>query len=311
VVVRIGIALASAIIAVGVDAFLVEPHALAGLAAAPDEPEAHAARARGAAGRRTNGRSGRLRARRVQDRARPIAGPDLVRGHYLQPFDRAQYARRRSELSGYLASIQFRAPLGVYAVEGDVDPHGWTQILSAFGAQTFEHTGSIDTGELSITGLARRDSFDRELEAPGSDRFHIVLGHGPDYALETIDADLRVAGHMHGGQVRLPWIGPLMTLSKVPKAWSAGQTELGNGRTLVVSRLRFMCPPEIVVIDLAPAIQTSRLRRGLTPQTISTAWPASELSWARVCGTRQVRLITTTLMSSEALAKSSALRLIV
>ena len=95
------------------------------------------------------------------------------------------------------------------------------------------------------------------------DGFHVVFGHGPDFALGAVDADLLVAGHTHGGQVRLPIIGPLLTYSTIPRAWAAGVTALSGGRTLVVSRgvgmerahaprLRFRCKPEIVIIDVLP-----------------------------------------------------------
>jgi predicted MPP superfamily phosphohydrolase len=100
---------------------------------------------------------------------------------------------------------------------------------------------------------------------PSSEKFHIVLGHAPDFALGSVPADLLVAGHTHGGQVQLPFIGPLVTLSHVPRAWAAGGlTRLDDDRFLVVSRgigmerdlaprLRFLCQPQLVVIDLKPA----------------------------------------------------------
>jgi len=82
--------------------------------------------------------------------------------------------------------------------------------------------------------------------------------------LGRVDADLMVAGHTHGGQVQLPLIGPLITLSAVPRAWASGVTELEPGRTLVVSRgvgmergnaprLRFLCRPEVVIVNVAAA----------------------------------------------------------
>jgi predicted MPP superfamily phosphohydrolase len=78
-----------------------------------------------------------------------------------------------------------------------------------------------------------------------------------------VEADLLIAGHTHGGQVRLPGIGPLITLSRVRRSWAAGLTDIGRGRQLLVSRgigmergraprLRFLCRPELVVLELAP-----------------------------------------------------------
>jgi hypothetical protein len=101
------------------------------------------------------------------------------------------------------------------------------------------------------------------VDVPESDRFHLVLGHSPNFALGRVEADLLVAGHTHGGQVRLPLVGPLITLSAVPRSWAAGLTELPGGGQLLVSRglgmeragaprLRFLCRPELVVIDLIP-----------------------------------------------------------
>jgi predicted MPP superfamily phosphohydrolase len=63
----------------------------------------------------------------------------------------------------------------------------------------------------------------------------------------------------------LPGIGPIITLSAVPRKWATGMTDLGNEKKLIVSRgigmeragaprVRFLCRPELVIIDVAPAI---------------------------------------------------------
>jgi predicted MPP superfamily phosphohydrolase len=60
-------------------------------------------------------------------------------------------------------------------------------------------------------------------------------------------------------------VGPLVTLSDVPRAWTSGLTRLTGGRALVVSRgigrerlgapqMRFLGRLEIVVIDVIPAV---------------------------------------------------------
>ena len=91
----------------------------------------------------------------------------------------------------------------------------------------------------------------------------MVLGHSPNFSLGDINADLLLAGHTHGGQVRLPGIGPILTLSAVPRDWASGLTEIQPGRNLLVSRgiglergnaprMRFLCRPELIVISLEP-----------------------------------------------------------
>jgi uncharacterized protein len=78
-----------------------------------------------------------------------------------------------------------------------------------------------------------------------------------------VQADLLIAGHTHGGQIRLPGVGPLVTNAKVPRRWAAGMSDLPGGRKLLVSRgigmergnaprLRLFCRPEMAVIDLLP-----------------------------------------------------------
>jgi predicted MPP superfamily phosphohydrolase len=191
--------------------------------------------------------------------------PDIVlfAGDYVQ-VGREALGRERRALRAAMLEAGLTAPLGVFAVRGNVDPSGWEEIFEGSPAVVFDETRHVDAGEVRVTGLRVDDSFDRSLRLPRADRFHIALGHSPDFALGDVQADLLVAGHTHGGQVRLPWVGPLLTFSAIPRSWAAGATSLPGGRWLVVSkgvglergrapRLRFLCPPEIVVIHVDPA----------------------------------------------------------
>jgi predicted MPP superfamily phosphohydrolase len=194
-------------------------------------------------------------------------GPDviLLAGDYLQaPTD--QYRRLSRQLNAFLREIGFGRQAEAFAVQGNIDRADWPKIFAGTKVTAVRATRRFEVAGLVLTCLSEPASGDNTLhvDSPGSDRFHVVLGHRPDYALGTIEADLLLAGHTHGGQVRLPLVGPLLTLSRVPRSWAAGRTDWPDGRTLVVSRgigmerlgaprLRFLCRPELVVIDLLPA----------------------------------------------------------
>jgi predicted MPP superfamily phosphohydrolase len=202
--------------------------------------------------------------RRVLDRVMQER-PDLVllAGDYVQRGGQEGEEVAR-QINAYLRKIRLDAPLGVFAVRGNVDGD-LGPLFAGLPVTVVESTESFEPGPLRLTCLAYEDSRNTSLEITrgGSSRFHLVLGHVPNFALGRIDADLLVAGHTHGGQVRLPLAGPLLTLSRVPRSWAAGLTDLPGGGKLLVSRgvgmerghaprLRFCCRPELAVIDLAP-----------------------------------------------------------
>ncbi len=76
--------------------------------------------------------------------------------------------------------------------------------------------------------------------------------------------DLFGAGHVHGGQVALPFYGAILTLSRFGKQFERGLYEIESGMKLYVSRgigmeggmaprVRFFSRPEIAVLELVPA----------------------------------------------------------
>ena len=195
--------------------------------------------------------------------------PDLIlmAGDYIQTHDATQRERLHQQLNRVFCDHPLTAPRGIFVVGGNNDEGNWTTVFAGLeNVRLFSGSDTVVQHDIQITGLSTRDSFNTQLqtEIDTKNRFHIMLGHAPDFALGDIHADLLVAGHTHGGQVQLPWIGPLMTLSAVPRSWAQGKTELANGATLIVSRglglerglaprVRFFCRPEIVIIDVVPA----------------------------------------------------------
>ena len=105
------------------------------------------------------------------------------------------------------------------------------------------------------------------IERGADDALAIGLMHAPDVVSEFALAgyDLALAGHTHGGQVRLPVAGAVVTNSSLPAALGGGLNRvgdtwlhvspgLGTGR---FSPIRFNCRPEVTLLRLRPASERS------------------------------------------------------
>jgi uncharacterized protein len=192
--------------------------------------------------------------------------PDMVlfSGDYIQAYKKERRFEEQ-KLNALLRDLKFAAPMGVFATEGDSEWAHWPRIFEGLPIKVFEKSGTQDNGETVVTGLTLADSNKPNYKPPTTEKFHIVVGHRPCFSLEHVEGDLLVAGHTHGGQVQVPLIGPLVTFSRVPRDWAAGRRaiDVSQNQKLVISRgigmerahaprLRFLCRPEIVVIDVQP-----------------------------------------------------------
>jgi predicted MPP superfamily phosphohydrolase len=104
---------------------------------------------------------------------------------------------------------------------------------------------------------------DRVLEALPGDGPAILLAHEADTAEEMAATGrfaLQLSGHTHGGQVRLPFDGPIY-LPEMGKKYVMGHYEV-DGMPMYVNRglgrvhlpVRFCCRPEIALLTLRPPL---------------------------------------------------------
>jgi uncharacterized protein len=183
------------------------------------------------------------------------------------------------DLRALIARIGFRAPLGVFATDGDAGLQcravfAGSDVRCLVDESAFVTLPGGDS--LKITGLGRGRGRERDrarlarlLGEGGPADHQIVISHAPDFVDAAVPGlDLVLAGHTHGGQVVLPLFGPPATASRLPRRYAGGLHDYG-GIPLHVSRgvgmergfavpVRFLCPPEICVLDL-------RLRRLSAP----------------------------------------------
>lgn len=101
------------------------------------------------------------------------------------------------------------------------------------------------------------------LPLPDTNKFNILLSHSPfDFEIfSKWGADLVLSGHVHGGLIRLPFIGGVLSPERAlfPK-YSGGEYTLNNSK-MILSRglgngtvnLRILNNPEICVIELKKA----------------------------------------------------------
>ena len=94
-----------------------------------------------------------------------------------------------------------------------------------------------------------------------TDSYNILLSHNPRYFLTYVQwgADLTLSGHVHGGMVRIPFVGAVISPDEgfFPK-YDAGLYTEESGKSIVVSRglgsgsrgFRLFNRPDLVVITL-------------------------------------------------------------
>lgn len=211
-----------------------------------------------------------LRERKALDLIREFCPDVIVLTGDLIPLGKGLKAAEK-----FLRELCKIAP--VFAVEGNsevvngVSQH-FAQVLRELGSYWLDNEAVQFRRDIWIAGTAdphwHRDDIAKTLASVPENAFCILLSHSPDIACyqEAKRADLILCGHTHGGQVRLPLVGPLYTRTRcIPKAWAWGKHKLTEKTTLITTSgvgttrlpIRFLCPPEVVGLTIKPTTSHS------------------------------------------------------
>jgi uncharacterized protein len=153
-----------------------------------------------------------------------------------------------------------RAPL--YGVPGNHDY--WAKVDFAVVAESFAATGGrwlmdeevlTRDGHLNIIGATCTKAPDVR---PREGLKNLLLIHYPFWVerLSGTKFDLILAGHSHGGQVRLPFLGAVLVPGGVGRydlglfRTPAGPVYVGSGIGWFYANVRFNCRPEIAVLEI-------------------------------------------------------------
>ncbi len=175
---------------------------------------------------------------------------------------------------------QLSAPFGVYATLGSPPVDLREEVIPIFDGlpiHLMRHDWvKVDIGNgriLTILGMdvthhlpTDRQRLDMLVNEAPDDAFRLFLYHSPEMMPEAVQhkLDLYLCGHTHGGQVRLPLIGPILTSSQLGRRYVMGLYEEGNTRLynsrgvglegLSAPRVRFLAPPEMTLVEISSSL---------------------------------------------------------
>jgi len=155
----------------------------------------------------------------------------------------------------------------------------WPELVAQLVDDGWEHLSNLPHGveldglPVELVGLHDAHIFRADLRVlprRTPERFGLALMHSPDTAPEAAACGYRLtlAGHTHGGQVRMPFVGALVTNSHLPRRIVSGLVRMGDTvvhispglGTSKYAPFRFMCRPEATLLELHSTPQRDAAR---------------------------------------------------
>lgn len=171
--------------------------------------------------------------------------------------------------------LQLNAPFGKFAIYGNHDHGGYgtdlyKNIMNKSDFIVLQNNAHeiklLDHSRIHIIGLddamLGKPDLAKAMDNLPPDTYKILLAHEPDLAERAIGQGihLQLSGHSHGGQVKIPFFGALVT-PPYSELYYEGFYELGDSQdpmTLYVNRglgttrlpFRFLSKPELTLFTL-------------------------------------------------------------
>ncbi len=170
------------------------------------------------------------------------------------------------------------ASLGKFCIYGNHDHGGYgsdlyASIMSESGFSILKNQAKpislIDNSTIYIIGIddamLGKPNFETALSNVPNDSYKILLCHAPDLADQalTYDIELQLSGHSHGGQIKIPFIGALVTppfaekynegLYKIESESHVLTLYVNSGIGTTRLPFRFLSRPELTVYKLVTA----------------------------------------------------------
>ena len=167
---------------------------------------------------------------------------------------------------------ELRARAGVFASMGNhdyfTDGDALAAAVEGAGLTMLRNRGvevSHGDGRIFVAGVddtwTRRQDFDRALAKRPDGMTTVLLAHDPTLFPEAAarGVDLTLSGHLHGGQLGLPFLAAKVNLARLLTRFTTGFYRLGNASLYVNRGLGTTGPP--VRVGVRPEISLLTLRR--------------------------------------------------
>lgn len=220
-----------------------------------------------------------LHAVRSQNPELILIGGDMLVGKAEAPTNVAEdFVCKLTEICPvYYANGNHEQRMKIYPEEFGTKYQEYKNIVEESGVTFLENEHidlMFDTCPIQIHGLeipregykkfrktnVSLEQIEESIGKADSSKYQILLAHNPIYADAYLEwgADLVLSGHLHGGVVRIPRLGGIITpqFRLFPKY--SGELTVKDGKSVVVSKgigthtikIRFLNPAEMIVLHL-------------------------------------------------------------